>query len=83
MSIEDRLQHWRQAEKAAMDAEHAVARLGQAAADQRAGDLFLKAKMLRQQADREFGLVLRDINPDATERDLQQDAIGIAKKLSG
>ncbi|GAC1540982.1 MAG: hypothetical protein NVS2B4_20320 [Ramlibacter sp.] len=61
VNAEQRLEQWRQAEKAALDAEHEVARLGQGAASLEAAALFLNAKTLRRQADREFGAILRAI----------------------
>jgi hypothetical protein len=64
VTIEERLVAWRASERAAAAAEHQVASLGQAAADPRVRDLYLKAVQLRQQADHEFAALLRAVRLD-------------------
>jgi len=64
MSIEERLAAWREAEKAACEAEAAVARLGQAATDPVTRDLFIRAGKLRTLADRQLAAVLRSVRLD-------------------
>lgn len=59
--IEQRLIHWRELDRAALAAEADVQELGQSAADPRARDLYLNAKTLREQADREFAAILRGV----------------------
>lgn len=51
MSERDWLTSWREAQKAAEEAEAQLARLGQAAPDPRAAELMLRAKELREVAD--------------------------------
>ena len=63
-SVEDQLQEWRQAEKAACDIEAQVAQLGQGASDPHARDLYLEAKALRDRADRLFGTIMRTVKSD-------------------
>lgn len=63
-TIEERLRAWREAEKAACEAESATARLGQAAADPRTRDLFIRAGKLRVQADRMFAAITRAVRLD-------------------
>lgn len=64
MSMEERLSAWRESEKAACEAESAIARLGQAAADPRTRDLFIQAGKLRVQANRQFAALLRAVKMD-------------------
>ena len=64
VSVEERLTAWRQTERAASEAEHAAAALGQGAADPRARDLYLQAKRLRDHADREFAAICRAIRTE-------------------
>lgn len=64
VSVEERLVAWRTAEQAAADAEHAVARLGQAAADPRVTELLGKAEQLREEADRQFSAIVRAVKMD-------------------
>ena len=61
VSVEERLVAWRAAEQAAAQAEHAVAELGQGAADPRVGELLFKAKRLREEADRQFAMIMRAV----------------------
>lgn len=65
MSVQERLSAWRQTEETACEAERAVGRLCQAAADPRTRDLFLRrAGKLRVKADRQFAAVLRAVQMD-------------------
>lgn len=66
-SIEERLNLWREAERAACDAEAEVANLGQAASDPRTRDLFIKAGKLRNSADRQYAAILRAVRLGETE----------------
>lgn len=59
MTQDERTKAWLAAERAATQAETEVAALGQAAADPRVAALFLKARQLRDEADRLF-TALRD-----------------------
>lgn len=59
VSIEDRLRTWREAENAAIEAEQAVRKLGQAGASPEVRELLHAAKHLREQADRQFAAILR------------------------
>jgi hypothetical protein len=61
LSVEERLAAWREAEKAACEAEAAIARLGQAAADPSTRDLFIKAAKLRVHADQQLAAALRHV----------------------
>ena len=60
-TTEERLVAWRELDRAAAKAERDAAGLGQATSDPRVRDLLVKAKALRQQADREFSAILRAI----------------------
>jgi hypothetical protein len=72
MSTEERLQEWREAEKAACQAEAAVAGLGQGAADPEVRRLYLDAAAAREKADRLFGALLRAIKAADDEFDVTQ-----------
>lgn len=65
-SIEERLHAWRKAEDAAVQAQAAITQLGQAAADPRTRDLFIKAGKLRTEADQMFSAIVRAV--DMTDR---------------
>lgn len=67
-SVEDRLGAWREAENAAVAAENAIAKLGQAAADPRTRDLFIQAGKLRVQADRLFAAIVRSVELDDSDQ---------------
>jgi hypothetical protein len=54
MTQDERTKAWLAAERAATDAEDAVAAIGQAAADPRVAALYAKASQLREEADRLF-----------------------------
>jgi hypothetical protein len=54
MTGDERTIAWLAAERAATEAEQAIAGIGQAAADPRAAALFLEARRLRAEADRLF-----------------------------
>jgi len=54
MTHDERTSAWLAAERAATEAETAVANIGQAAADPRVADLYAKATQLREEADRLF-----------------------------
>jgi hypothetical protein len=58
--VEDRLLQWREAEQAAAAAEHYAASIGQAAESPEVRDIFLKAKDLRDEAERQFAALPRD-----------------------
>lgn len=51
MPDDDLFERWRRAEQAAVDAELALARVGQAAADPRVAELAVNAARLRREAD--------------------------------
>jgi len=51
---DERSNAWLAAERAAVEAEQAVAAIGQAAADPRVAALFAQARQLRAEADRLF-----------------------------
>lgn len=61
MSVEARLIAWRELDRAATAAEARIKDMGQGAATPSARDLFLRAKQLREDADREFGAILRSV----------------------
>jgi len=54
MTHDERTSAWLAAERAATEAEKAIADIGQAAADPRVAALCAKATQLREQADRLF-----------------------------
>jgi len=54
MTHDERTQAWLAAERAAVEAEQAVAAIGQAAADPRVAALLEQARLLRVEADRQF-----------------------------
>jgi hypothetical protein len=62
--IEDRLLQWREAEQAAASAELYAASIGQAAESPEVRDIFLTAKNLRDEAERQFSALLRDLKLD-------------------
>lgn len=62
--IDGRLIAWRDLDRHATEAEHALKRMGQAAADPNARDLLFNAKYLREKADREFAAIVRAIKLD-------------------
>lgn len=66
-SIEDRLKDWRRKEKAATEAESELRQGGQAASDPRVRDLAVKARQLREEANREFGVILRAVKTDGDD----------------
>ncbi len=61
VSLQERLDAWRQAESAAREAESALARAGQAAADPAWRTLALEAARLRETADRLFAAACRAV----------------------
>ena len=63
-TIEERLGAWREAERAAKEAEQATASLGQAAADPSTRNLFIRAGKLRVKADRMFAAITRAVQLD-------------------
>jgi hypothetical protein len=62
VSAEDRLLEWRKAEQAAASAEHYAASIGQAAESPEVRDIFLSSKNLRDEAERHFAALLRDLS---------------------
>jgi hypothetical protein len=67
MTRDERTNAWLAAERAAAQAEKAVADIGQAAADPRVATLFLQAGQLRDEADRLFRALREHLHdgPDA------------------
>lgn len=59
MDPQEDLENWRLAEKAALEAEAAVAAMGQGASDPRAAALLARAGELRNKADAMLGLMLQ------------------------
>jgi hypothetical protein len=55
MTQDERTNAWLAAERAAVDAEKAIANMGQAAPDPRVAALYAEAARLRDEADRLFG----------------------------
>jgi hypothetical protein len=69
VSIEERLQQWHAAETSAREAEGAIAKCGQGAADPQFKELLLRAQELRLVADRQLAAILRAVNQrDDTEQ---------------
>ena len=66
-SIEDRLNGWRETEKAAIDAEAALVPVGQAGSDPGFRDQALRAKQLREDADRQFAAICRAVRLDTPQ----------------
>jgi len=65
-SIEERLNEWRDIERAANAAESELEKVGQGANDPRLKELAFRAKQLRDEADRKFAAILRAIRMDDT-----------------
>jgi hypothetical protein len=61
MSVEARLIAWRELDRAATAVEAEIKDLRQGAASPPPRDLLLRAKQLREDADREFGAILRSV----------------------
>jgi adenylosuccinate lyase len=62
VSVEERLDRWREIEKAANEAESRLKVVGQAGASPELRKLVLTAKELREKADREFAAIVRAVN---------------------
>ncbi|HYF19500.1 MAG TPA: hypothetical protein VEA40_16670 [Ramlibacter sp.] len=60
MQFDEKLHAWRVKENAALEAEQAVAALGQATADPRVAQLLSSARALRSEADQLFAELLAD-----------------------
>jgi len=66
-SVEERLNEWRDIERAANAAESELDRIGQGANDPRLRDLAFRAKQLRDEADRKFAAILRSVRMDDSQ----------------
>ena len=65
MQFDEKLHAWRVKENAALEAEQAIASVGQAAADPRMVQLFTAATNLRAEADELFSELLSDAGKGA------------------
>lgn len=63
-SVEDRLARWKEMKAAAEEAYAQLQAIGHAAATPEYRELALRAKMLRERADREFAAITRAVRMD-------------------
>ncbi len=61
MPVEEKLLHWKEAERKAVEAETQLRNLGDASTDMAAARLALRARTLRREADGLFGALMREI----------------------